>query len=75
MPFLSLDADLPPVLAERIRTFAAQPRVAVLKDEARIRLAQEIDGRKQLTGDIAHFDGDRITVGRTSLIFRQGGRR
>jgi ribosome maturation factor RimP len=30
--------------------------------EARIRLTDEIDGRKQLTGDLAGVDGDRITI-------------
>ena len=30
--------------------------------EARIKLAHEIDGRKQLTGDLAGLDGDRITI-------------
>jgi ribosome maturation factor RimP len=30
--------------------------------EARIKLTHEIDGRKQLTGDLAGVDGDRITI-------------
>lgn len=30
--------------------------------EARIRLTGEIDGRKQLTGDLVGVDGDRITI-------------
>ncbi len=30
--------------------------------EARIRLEQPVDGRKQLTGDLAGVEGDRITV-------------
>ena len=30
--------------------------------EARIKLTQEIDGRKQLTGDLAGVDGDRIAI-------------
>ncbi|MFS0773367.1 ribosome maturation protein RimP [Sphingomonas sp. 1P08PE] len=30
--------------------------------EARIRLAAPVDGRKQVTGDLAGVDGDRITV-------------
>lgn len=30
--------------------------------EARIKLAAEIDGRKQLTGDLAGLDGDRIVI-------------
>lgn len=30
--------------------------------EARIRLTAEIDGRKQLTGDLAGVEGDRITI-------------
>ncbi len=30
--------------------------------EARIRLAAPVDGRKQLTGDLAGVEGDRITV-------------
>ncbi len=30
--------------------------------EARIKLTGEIDGRKQLTGDLAGVDGDRITI-------------
>ncbi len=30
--------------------------------EARIRLTDEIDGRKQLTGDLAGVDGDRIAI-------------
>ncbi|HEX4695283.1 ribosome maturation protein RimP [Sphingomonas sp.] len=30
--------------------------------EARIKLTAEIDGRKQLTGDLAGLDGDRIAI-------------
>lgn len=30
--------------------------------EARIKLTDEIDGRKQLTGDLAGLDGDRIAI-------------
>ena len=30
--------------------------------EARIKLTEEIDGRKQLTGDLAGLDGDRIAI-------------
>jgi ribosome maturation factor RimP len=30
--------------------------------EARIKLTDEIDGRKQLTGDLAGVEGDRITI-------------
>ncbi|MBN8815675.1 MAG: ribosome maturation protein RimP [Sphingomonas sp.] len=30
--------------------------------EARIKLTSEIDGRKQLTGDLAGLDGDRIAI-------------
>ena len=30
--------------------------------EARIKLTNEIDGRKQLTGDLAGLDGDRIAI-------------
>ena len=30
--------------------------------EARIKLVDEVDGRKQLTGDLAGLDGDRIAI-------------
>ena len=30
--------------------------------EARIKLTDEVDGRKQLTGDLAGLDGDRIAI-------------
>jgi len=30
--------------------------------EARIHLTAPVDGRKQLTGDLAGVDGDRITI-------------
>jgi glutamate-ammonia-ligase adenylyltransferase len=50
-------ALMPPVLAERIRSFAAQPRVAVLKDEARIRLAKLIGRAALIANEPGTLDG------------------
>lgn len=44
--------------------------------EARLRLAEPVDGRKQLTGDLVGTDGDRVTIdvrgaGQMTVTFAQ----
>lgn len=53
---------LPPALAERVRSFAASPKVAMLKDETKLRLsklvgraAQSIDGEQVREEAVLHF--------------------